>query len=61
MNYYFYGCGGSHYTKDNPDRVTDGVTEIADFERYEEEESCIAKMYGLKRCAYEGGVWDERV
>ena len=57
VNYFFYGCGGSHYTKDDPDRVIDGVTEIADFERFEEEESCIAKMYGLKRCAYEGGVW----
>jgi hypothetical protein len=26
---------------------------------YEEEEACITKMYGLKRVAYEGGVWTD--
>jgi hypothetical protein len=57
VNYYFYGCGGSHYTGDDPDAVTNGVREIDAFEAYEEEEACLAKMYGLKRCAYEGGVW----
>jgi hypothetical protein len=59
--YYLYGCGGSHYTGDNPDQLTNGVSEISTFESYEEEETCIAKMYGLKRCAYEGGVWTSAV
>ena len=57
VSYYFYGCGGSHYTGDSPDALTSGVTEIEMFEKYEEEEACLAKIFGLKRCAYEGGVW----
>ncbi len=63
VNYYFYGCGGSNYTGgptspgDDPDRVTDGVSQIARMEGYEEEEAGLAAIYGLKRCAYEGGVW----
>lgn len=60
VGYFFYGCGGSHYTKDNPDQVTDGVSEIAAFEAFEEEEACLAKMYGLRRTAYEGGVWTSK-
>jgi hypothetical protein len=63
VSYYFYGSGGSHYTGNNPsgsppseyDEPTN-ANEIQSFERYEEEEACIAKMYGLKRVAYEGGV-----
>lgn len=57
VSYYFYGCGGSHYTGDDPDSMTSGTSEIDAFEAYEEEEACLARMYGLKRCAYEGGVW----
>lgn len=58
VNYFFYGCGASHYSGDNPAKeVTTDVKEIEKFESYEEEEACLAKMYGLKRCAYEGGVW----
>ncbi len=59
VNYYFYGCGGSHYTGDDPDAVREGYSEIEKFEAHEEEEACIARMYGLKRCAYEGGVWTD--
>ncbi len=64
VNYYFYGCGASNYTGspgnpgDDPDQLTDdGVTQIARMEAYEEEEVGLAKIYGLERCAYEGGVW----
>jgi hypothetical protein len=63
VNYYFYGCGGSNYTGnpsspgDDPDLMSDGMTQIARMEMYEEEEAGLAKIYGLKRCAYEGGVW----
>lgn len=58
VNYFFYGCGASHYSGDDPDRLlTNGRTEIAQFEVYEREEAALAKIYGLKRCAYEGGVW----
>jgi hypothetical protein len=57
VSYYFYGCGGSHYTGDDPDSLDSGVREIDKFESYEEEEACLAKIFGLRRCAYEGGVW----
>jgi len=57
VNYFFYGCGASHYSGDNPDELTGGVSEIATFERSEEEESALSKIFGLTRCAYEGGVW----
>lgn len=58
VSYFFYGCGASHYSGDNPAKeVTTDVTEIEKFESSEEEEACLAKIYGLKRCAYEGGVW----
>lgn len=59
VSYYFYGSGGSHYSGDDPDSVTDGTAQIAAFEAFEEEEACSAKMYGLVRCAYEGGVWTD--
>jgi hypothetical protein len=57
VDYFFYGCGGSHYTGDDPDLESGGVPQIDAFESFEEEEACNAKMYGLVRCAYEGGVW----
>ncbi|MDC7219115.1 MAG: hypothetical protein PQJ59_04180 [Spirochaetales bacterium] len=66
VSYYFYGCGGSHYTGDDPDEETDddeaeydGYSQIEVFEKYEEEEACLAKMYGLERVAYEGGIWTD--
>jgi hypothetical protein len=60
VNYFFYGCGGSHYSGDDPDLTVNGATQIDAFESFEEEEACSAKMYGLTRCAYEGGVWTGR-
>ncbi len=66
VNHFFYGCGGSHYSDDNPEQLVllDSspaperfVREIDRFERYEEEEAALAKILGLRRCAYEGGVW----
>jgi hypothetical protein len=63
VDYYFYGAGGSHYTGDDPDSDDedddDGYTEIEVFEKYEEKEACLAKMYGLERVAYEGGIWTD--
>ena len=69
VNYFFYGSGASHYTEDDPDKLVALDSSVADpvmvkqidkFEMYEESEAAIAKMYGLKRCAYEGGVWTNK-
>ncbi len=73
VNYYFYGTGAHYYVGDDPDvdnstnltRGTmdkipgDGYSEIENEEAFVEYEGCLAKMYGLKRLAYEGGVWTD--
>jgi len=70
VSHFFYGSGASHYTGnpgqpgDDPDLLVSdtnlnltNVRQIDRFEIFVEEEACLAKMYGLRRCAYEGGVW----
>jgi hypothetical protein len=58
---FFYGCGASHYTGDDPDSMgEEGYTEFEEFEKRGEEEAALAKIYGLKRVAYEGGVWTDQ-
>lgn len=59
VNYFLYGAGASNYTmNDNPDSLMpNGFTGLQYHERFIEEEAALAKMYGIKRIAYEGGIW----